>query len=108
MSLWLRQNFTDPIYQSSYSSSHFSASFRSTIEFSLLADSSAHGYLHSLRDHKPERLKTELVDDLTRGLWIVHAHDRPSNRCSSIWRNESLPQNLLHRFSFCELINQLV
>src|SRR5262249_51868127 len=25
-----------------------------------------------------------------------------------LWRNESLPQNLLHRFSFCQLINQLV
>jgi hypothetical protein len=53
-------------------------------------------------------LKTELVDDLTRGQRFVHAHDRLSHRCTSVWRNESLPQNLLHRFSFCELINQLV
>jgi hypothetical protein len=68
----------------------------------------ATGFLHSLRDHGSGRLKTELVDDLTRGLWIAHAHDRPSNRFSSVWRNESLPQDLLHRFSFCELINQLV
>jgi NAD(P)-dependent dehydrogenase (short-subunit alcohol dehydrogenase family) len=53
-------------------------------------------------------LKTELVDDLTMGQRIMHAHDRLSYRCTSMWRNESLPQNLLHRFSFCELINQLV
>lgn len=31
-----------------------------------------------------------------------------SNRCSSLWRSELLPQNFLHRLSFCKLIDQLV
>src|SRR5215813_5626485 len=38
----------------------------------------------------------------------VFGSARDDKLCTSVWRNESLPQNLLHRFSFCELINQLV
>jgi hypothetical protein len=39
---------------------------------------------------------------------IVNAHDKPPNCCGSLWQNELLPQNIIHRLSFCELINQLV
>jgi hypothetical protein len=30
------------------------------------------------------------------------------NRCGFFWRNDLLPQNLIHRLSFSELINELV
>ena len=31
-----------------------------------------------------------------------------SHRCSCLWRNDLLPQNLIHRLSFRELIDELV